>query len=71
MASASVMSRSSIRQFRSLDGVLTRLQNTSEEAQQATESVGDGAKESAQAAELAFTKLRVEGTAMANAQRQS
>jgi tape measure domain-containing protein len=63
--------RDAVRSFRSLDGVLTRLNANAAQAQEAVAGVGDGADESARAAEQAMRKLGLRSVAQANKSRAS
>lgn len=63
--------RDAVRSFRSLDGVLTRLNANAAEAQEAVAGVGDGADESARSAEQAMRRLGLRSTAQAEKSRAS
>lgn len=63
--------RDAVRSFRSLDGVLTRLNANAAEAQDAVAGVGDGADESARSAEQAMRRLGLRSTQQAAKSRAS
>lgn len=63
--------RDAVRSFRSLDGVLTRLNAQAGQAQEAVAGVGDGADESARSAEQAMRRLGLRSTQQAAKSRAS